>query len=92
MSDDSIQSFVSVGGNKFNRVRYGEEQDDWGANTLSVVRFAAVRWFTANANLMTNSSRRSAPKSNHSMKPTAQFREKLSVFATTPCRSLSLSR
>jgi rRNA maturation endonuclease Nob1 len=32
MSDDSIQSFVSVGGNKFNRVRYGEEQDDWGAD------------------------------------------------------------
>jgi hypothetical protein len=26
------------------------------------------------------------------MKPTAPFRNKFSVFATTPCRGLSLSR
>jgi hypothetical protein len=33
------------------------------------------------------------PKSsNQSMKPTAPFRNKFSVFATTPCRGLSLSR
>ncbi len=30
--------------------------------------------------------------SNQSMKPTAPLRYKLSVFATTPCRGLSLSR
>jgi hypothetical protein len=30
--------------------------------------------------------------SNQSMKPTAPLRGKLSVFATTPCRGLSLSR
>src|SRR5713226_7429977 len=30
--------------------------------------------------------------SNQSMKPTAPLREKFSVFATTPCRGLSLSR
>ena len=32
MSGDSIQSTVSVGGKKFNRVRYGDEQTDWGAD------------------------------------------------------------
>ena len=30
--------------------------------------------------------------SNQSMKPTAPLRNKFSVFATTPCRGLSLSR
>jgi hypothetical protein len=30
--------------------------------------------------------------SNHSMKPTAAFQNKFSMFATTPCRGLSLSR
>jgi hypothetical protein len=30
--------------------------------------------------------------SNQPMKPTAPFRNKFSVFATTPCRGLSLSR
>ena len=30
--------------------------------------------------------------SNHSMKPTAPLRSNLSMFATTPCRGLSLSR
>ena len=30
--------------------------------------------------------------SNHSMKPTAPLRNAFSVFATTPCRGLSLSR
>src|SRR5256885_828087 len=30
--------------------------------------------------------------SNQSMKPTAPFGNKFSVFATTPCRGLSLSR
>jgi len=30
--------------------------------------------------------------SNQSMKPTAPWRNKSSVFATTPCRGLSLSR
>ena len=29
---------------------------------------------------------------NQSMKPTAPFRNNFSVFATTPCRGLSLSR
>src|SRR5204863_5202885 len=29
---------------------------------------------------------------NHSMKPTAPWRNKFSVFATTPCRGLSPSR
>jgi hypothetical protein len=29
---------------------------------------------------------------NQSMKPTAPLRDKFSVFATTPCRGLSLSR
>ncbi len=31
-----------------------------------------------------------ANSSNQSMKPTAPFRNKFSVFATTPCRGLSL--
>src|SRR4029453_1792226 len=31
-------------------------------------------------------------RSNQSMKPTAPFRKAFSVFATTPCRGLSLSR
>ena len=31
-------------------------------------------------------------RSNQSMKPTAPLRNKFSVFATTPCRGLSLSR
>jgi hypothetical protein len=35
---------------------------------------------------------RSNEPSNQSMKPTAPFRNKFSVFATTPCRGLSLSR
>jgi len=35
---------------------------------------------------------RSDEPSNQSMKPTARLRNKLSVFATTPCRGLSLSR
>jgi hypothetical protein len=30
--------------------------------------------------------------SNQSMKPTAPFGNKLSIFATTPCRGLSLFR
>jgi hypothetical protein len=30
--------------------------------------------------------------SNQTMKPTAPWRNKFSVFATTPCRGLSLSR
>jgi len=30
--------------------------------------------------------------SNQSMKPTAPLRDNFSVFATTPCRGLSLSR
>ncbi|SRR6266496_3139869 len=34
----------------------------------------------------------STPASNQSMKPTAPCRNKFSVFATTPCRGLSLSR
>ena len=33
-----------------------------------------------------------AVTSNQSMKPTAPFRNAFSVFATTPCRGLSLSR
>jgi hypothetical protein len=32
------------------------------------------------------------PASNQSMKPTAPDRNAFSVFATTPCRGLSLSR
>jgi hypothetical protein len=32
------------------------------------------------------------PTSNQSMKPTALLRSDFSVFATTPCRGLSLSR
>jgi hypothetical protein len=31
-------------------------------------------------------------RSNQTMKPTSPFRDKFSVFATTPCRGLSLSR
>jgi hypothetical protein len=33
-----------------------------------------------------------APQSNQSMKPTAPLRNEFNVFATTPCRGLSLSR
>jgi hypothetical protein len=33
-----------------------------------------------------------APPSNQSMKPTAPLRDNFRVFATTPCRGLSLSR
>ncbi len=33
-----------------------------------------------------------ARRSNQSMKPTAPLHSKLSLFATTPCRGLSLSR
>jgi hypothetical protein len=35
---------------------------------------------------------RTGRRSNQSMKPTAPFGNKSSVFATTPCRGLSLSR
>ena len=32
MMDDSIQTSFSIAGKKFERVRYGDEKEDWGAD------------------------------------------------------------
>src|SRR6266446_6668200 len=63
------------------------------------VRFGSVGWlilallmvaFIVWAAFYTSHMRHSEP--NQSMKPTAPLQNKFSVFATTPCRGLSLSR
>jgi hypothetical protein len=40
MMDDSIQTSFSIAGKKFDRVRYGDEKEDWG-QTGSPVTTAA---------------------------------------------------
>ena len=32
MSEDTIQTSFSVAGKKFDRVRFGDEKEDWGAD------------------------------------------------------------
>ena len=32
MMDDSIQTSFRIAGKKFDRVRYGDEKEDWGAD------------------------------------------------------------
>ncbi len=63
------------------------------------VRFGGIGWlilallmtaFIVWAAFYTSHMQHSGP--NQSMKPTAPFGNKSSVFATTPCRGLSLSR
>src|SRR5439155_1606049 len=56
----------------------------WMSNGTSSSRFPEARQRSSNP------TERTEP--NQSMKPTAPFRCKSSVFATTPCRGLSLSR
>jgi hypothetical protein len=60
--------------------------------TWSDVLAVAVKRFIVSAHTMIGLSRSHAQRPNQSMKPTAPWRDKFSVFATTPCRGLSLSR
>jgi hypothetical protein len=60
-----------------------------------VAGFLWFVWFALSSTHHPNSPRQTAPNhiaSNQSMKPTAPLQYKFSVFATTPCRGLSLSR
>ena len=56
---------------------------------------AGFIWLAVAPTRNSDSPRQAAPStntSNQSMKPTAPWRNEFSVFATAPCRALSLSR